>query len=157
MNMPIVELTDFDNPNCVNEFFSLYTHIPYYQTIQPSPGVHVQLTFLKHNTPFSEGRQFQGLLSRDGKRVVARAVAVHDQRYNQQWGERLGHLIMFEALPSSWEASRQLVDKACEWLRKQGLNALPRALGRSNMVLSSNLISRQIICVHNTLRRIITL
>ena len=100
--MPIVELTDFDNPNCVNEFFSLYTHIPYYQTIQPSPGVHVQLTFLKHNTPFSEGRQFQGLLSRDGKRVVTRAVAVHDQRYNQQWGERLGHLIMFEALPSSW-------------------------------------------------------
>jgi hypothetical protein len=50
-------------------------------------------------------------------------VAAIDERYQRHWNERLGHVLLFEALPGTHDAVRLLMDAACEWLREQGAEA----------------------------------
>lgn len=125
----MVEVISAEDESALREFVSFRKQVYRHSGLSLPPSASEPLSFFRHETPYSEGRRFQLMLSRDGHRVVARAVAVHDQRYNQHWGERLGHLVMFEALPSSHEASRLLVDKACEWFRDQGLLAVRAGFG----------------------------
>ncbi|MBI3757953.1 MAG: hypothetical protein HY267_08250 [Deltaproteobacteria bacterium] len=46
-----------------------------------------------------------------------------DNHYNRHWRERLGHISLFEALPESREATKLLMDTACEWLKQHGVQS----------------------------------
>jgi hypothetical protein len=74
-------------------------------------------------TPFARGRRFHPLVARENGRIVAVAVALLDTRYNRHWNERLGHVVMFEALPGARRATREMLDAASEWLVAQGADA----------------------------------
>jgi GNAT superfamily N-acetyltransferase len=52
-----------------------------------------------------------------------------DEHYNRHWQDHLGHIIMFEALPDSREATQLLIDAACEWLKQQGAEAARAGFG----------------------------
>src|SRR6516165_5912282 len=70
----------------------------------------LQLPTLMGESPFSIDRRFRPLAARDGGRIVARAVAAVDERYQRHWNERLGHVLLFEALPGTRDAVRLLMD-----------------------------------------------
>ena len=78
----------------------------------------IELPTLTGESPFAEGRTFRPLVAREGDEIVARGAALVDQRYLDLWGDAVGHLVMFEALPGSGDATKQLVDTACDWLRR---------------------------------------
>lgn len=82
-----------------------------------------QLPMLTGESPFARGRRVRPFLARDGSRILARALAAIDDRYQRHWKERLGHLVWFEAMPESRAAVRLLAETACEWLAQQGAEA----------------------------------
>lgn len=82
-----------------------------------------QLAILTAESPFSEGRTLRPLVVREDGRIVARVVAMVDERYLARWGEKLGHLIWFEAERGARDATRALMDEACGWLRARGMEA----------------------------------
>lgn len=125
----IIEVVSPENETALMEFASFRGQV--YRNEDPNvPSlISETIVFFRHKGPFSEGRQFHILLARGPKKTVARAVAVLDQRYNQHWGEQLGHIIMFEALPDSREKTMLLLRAACEWLRKQGAIAVRVGFG----------------------------
>ena len=81
-----------------------------------------QLPVLMGESPFVADRRFHALRVRDGERTLARVVAVIDERYRRHWGETIGHLVMFEALPGS-------TDRAYRWVadHRSALARLVRA------------------------------
>jgi len=89
----------------------------------------MELPLLRGEGPVAVGRRALPLVARRGGRIVARAAAVVDQRYIDHWGEPLGHVVMFEALPDTREAVRALLDEGCAWLRSQGLEAVRTGSG----------------------------
>jgi hypothetical protein len=60
---------------------------------------------------------------RDGK-LVARVSAVVNYRYNEHWGESLGQLIHFEALPGEEDAVATMLERAIEWLLRRNMTAV---------------------------------
>ncbi len=91
--------------------------------------VPLELPILQGESPFAEGRRIRPFVARQGGAIVARVAAVVDSRYNRHWRERLGHVVMFEALPDSGEAVRLLLDAACEWLAGEGTEAARAGFG----------------------------
>jgi hypothetical protein len=89
----------------------------------------LQLPFLLGEGPFAEERLVRSFAARDGGRLVARGVAVVDERYRRHWQEPLGHLVLFEALPDTGDAVRALVDEAAEWLAESGSTAMRAGMG----------------------------
>ena len=89
----------------------------------------LQLPLLTGQSADCEDRTFKPLLVRERGEIVARAVAVIDDRYNRHWNERLGHIIMFEALPDTREAVKLLMDTACDWLKSKGTEAARAGFG----------------------------
>jgi GNAT superfamily N-acetyltransferase len=79
-----------------------------------------QILVLTGQSPFNRDRELRPFVALHEGRIVARVVAVVDERYRRTWNERIGHLIMFEALAGTREATRQLMDTACEWLTEKG-------------------------------------
>lgn len=91
--------------------------------------VPMNLPMLQGEGPAASGRSFLPLVARRGGEIVARALAVVDQRYLDHWNEPLGHVSMFEALPDTADAARALHDEACSWLREQGMEAARAGFG----------------------------
>jgi hypothetical protein len=89
----------------------------------------LELPTLMGESPFAEGRTFRPLVARDGGEIVARGAALVDQRYLDRWDDAVGHLVMFEALPGARDATKQLMDSACDWLRGQGMRAARAGFG----------------------------
>lgn len=89
----------------------------------PAPA-ELQVAMLKGLVPTAAGRRFRPFVARENGALAARAIAVIDARYNAHWGERLGHMVMFEALPGAERASRALVDAVSRWLADEGMNAV---------------------------------
>lgn len=87
------------------------------------------LSLLRGEGPAAEGRRVLPLVARIDDRIVARVAAVVDERYIDHWGEALGHLIMFEALPGTIDPVRALMNEACSWLRSRGLEAARTGFG----------------------------
>jgi hypothetical protein len=85
--------------------------------------VPLDLAILTGESPFVHRRRTKPFWARQGGEVVARVLAVLDERYQAHWQEKLGHALMFEALPGTREAVRRLMDEACEWLAAQGVDA----------------------------------
>ncbi|HEY8517050.1 MAG TPA: GNAT family N-acetyltransferase [Candidatus Binatia bacterium] len=88
-----------------------------------------QLPILLGTSPFNVGRTYRPFVARVGGEIVARAAAVLDERYIRHWSERIGHIVMFEALPDTRDATRMLLDAACEWLAEQGMEAARAGYG----------------------------
>jgi GNAT superfamily N-acetyltransferase len=87
------------------------------------------LPILLGDSPMAERREFHPLLARDGDEIVARAVPAIDRRYIEHWGEQLGHIVMFEAMPDTDDAVKLLMDEASEWLRERGMTAARSGFG----------------------------
>jgi hypothetical protein len=87
------------------------------------------MSFLTGDSPFAQGRTIQPFVVHDKGRMLARAAAVVDERYNRHWRERLGHIIMFEALPDTMEATKLLMDTACGWLEDHRMQAARTGFG----------------------------
>lgn len=112
-----------DSTEGLTEFLQLYDVVhDFHEARWPAPS-ELQLAFLKGEVPTAEGRRIRPFVARSQGSIVARAAAVVDERYNQHWNERLGHIIMFEALPDSVDATKLLMDEACAWLKGQGAEA----------------------------------
>jgi GNAT superfamily N-acetyltransferase len=59
----------------------------------------------------------------DNGRILATVTAMVDDLFNAHWGDAIGHVLFFEALPDHEAASRALLDAACDWLIRQGCTA----------------------------------
>lgn len=95
--------------------------------------VSFDLSVLSAGSPYLPGRSARPMLARQGGEIVARAMAVLDQRYNDHWGETLGHIALFEALPNAHEATRQLIDTASAWLAERGATAARAGYGMMDL------------------------
>ncbi|MGH9918132.1 MAG: GNAT family N-acetyltransferase [Nitrososphaerales archaeon] len=91
------------------------------------PDMHLPL--LKGVGPISVDRQVLPLVARADGVIVATVAAVVDQRYIDHWSEPLGHLVMFEALPDTAAAVRELMNEACGWLKGKGMEAARTGMG----------------------------
>jgi hypothetical protein len=87
------------------------------------------LPVLTGDSPFAIDRTFESFVAREGGDVVARVVAVVDERYRRVWKDGLGHLILFEAMPGARAATKQMMDAACVWLREHGSVAARAGMG----------------------------
>ncbi|HYB90164.1 MAG TPA: hypothetical protein VEC38_03870 [Candidatus Binataceae bacterium] len=105
------------------EFVLFHDSVYEYRSARFPANLVVQLPFLLGEGASLQGRKLRAFIARDGGKILARALAVWDERYNRYWNERLGHLTMFEAMPGTREAVKQMIDAACEWLRQQGAEA----------------------------------
>lgn len=91
--------------------------------------VDMNLPMLRGEGPSAARRRFLPLVAvRDGE-IVARVLGVMDERYHEHWGEPLGHLCMFEALPDTTEEVRALAGEACAWMRDAGMEAVRAGFG----------------------------
>jgi hypothetical protein len=95
-------------------------------------AVGFHLPTLMGTGPSARGRRLKPLVAPDGDGIVARALAIVDERYIEHWGEQLGHISMFEALPQTTAIVRDLMDEACGWLRSQGMQAARAGFGLSD-------------------------
>ena len=110
--------------------FILFQHRVYeYRSARWAAMVSVQLPFLMGDGPFTEGRMIRPFAARDDGRIVARAVAIIDRRYQRHWNEALGHIVMFEAMPDTSESVTAMIDEAVEWLKGQGAVAARAGYG----------------------------
>lgn len=125
----MIEIVSPEDGAAVREFAALPRRLYGGQAPRVSRSLADAIALFRHQTPFSDGRTFLVLIARDGRRTVARAVAVLDTRYNSKWKEALGHIIMFEALPGARKASRQLFNTAFQWLREQGAETVRTGYG----------------------------
>lgn len=91
-----------------------------------------QLPVLQGQTPFNTGRTIRPMIVRDGSEIVARAMAVVDELYLKTWNEEMGHVVWFEALSGAREATRLLMDSACDWLAANGMQAARCGFGAFN-------------------------
>jgi len=112
-----------EDQEALSEFIQFHDQVYAYREARWRVPARLDLAVLTGETPFSEGRTVRPFLAREGSKILARVLAVVDARYNRHWHERLGHLCWFEALPNTREATKKLMDDACEWLKSQGTEA----------------------------------
>lgn len=113
----------------LTEFVRFHDQVYDYRDARWPAPLELQLPILTGDSPFTHGREICPFLAYEGSSIVARALGVMDERYNLKWKERLGHLVMFEALPDSLAATKLLMDTACEWLEKRGAEASRAGFG----------------------------
>ncbi|MBI3797532.1 MAG: hypothetical protein HY268_11285 [Deltaproteobacteria bacterium] len=124
-----IKIESPEGVEALTEFVQFYDQVYEYRAARWPADMEFQLPLLTGESPFAQGRKLRPFLARTQGRVVARVVAVVDDRYNRHWQERLGHLFMFEALPEAREATKLLMDTACEWLAEQGTEAARAGYG----------------------------
>ncbi len=93
------------------------------------PASPLHLPMLLGQTPLTKEREIQPFVAREGGEVVARACATVDHPYLRHWNERVGHILLFEALPHAREGARAVLDAACEWLAQRGMHAARNGFG----------------------------
>jgi hypothetical protein len=97
-----------------------------------------QLPIFLGTSPFNVGRTLRPIVAREGGEIVVRAAALVDERYVRHWNERLGHIVFFEAMPSTREAVRAVIDAACEWLAQQGMQAARAGFGMLEFMFTTD-------------------
>jgi GNAT superfamily N-acetyltransferase len=113
----------------LTEFVRFYDEVYAYRDARWEAPLELQLPVLTGDSPFAQGREIRPFLGYEGSKIIARAAAVMDERYNGYWRDRLGHIIMFEAMPAGREATQLLMNEACEWLRERGAEAARAGFG----------------------------
>ena len=94
-----------------------------------SAFVPLDLAILTGESPFARGRRTRPFSARQGGKIVARALAVVDERYQRHWNEKLGHVVMFEALPGTREAVRAIDGRGLRVARVSGRGCRARRMG----------------------------
>jgi len=89
----------------------------------------LQLPTLMGEGPFAADRTLRAFAARDAGEIVARIVAVIDRCYQRHWNEKLGHAVMFEAMPNTREAVKAMMDEAARWLAENGAIAARAGFG----------------------------
>src|SRR5262249_25322675 len=89
----------------------------------------LEAPFVGGTGPVAEDRRCRAFVAREGSTIVARALAVLDARYQRHWGERLGHVVKFEALPGTGAAVCAMMDAACQRLAAYGTHPAPCGMG----------------------------
>jgi len=118
-----------EDEQALTEFLLFHDQVYEYRSARWLVTVPLQLPILMGKSPFASGRQLKALVAREGGEIVARVLAIVDEHYIRHWNERLGHLVMFEALPDTRDAVRQLMDEACRWLAERGMKAARAGTG----------------------------
>jgi hypothetical protein len=118
-----------EGKDALTEFILFHDQVYAYRSARWPASIEFQLPLLTGQSADCEDRTLKPLLVRDRGEIVARAVAVIDDRYNRHWNERLGHIIMFEALSNTREAVKLLMDTACDWLKSKGTEAARAGFG----------------------------
>ena len=110
--------------------FVLFQHRVYeYRSARWAAMVPVQLPILMGEGPFAAGRKTRPFAARVDGELVARAVAIIDGHYQHHWKESLAHVVMFEALPGTRDAVKQMMDSASEWMKSNGATAARAGYG----------------------------
>ncbi|MGH7865942.1 MAG: hypothetical protein ACREQB_13200, partial [Candidatus Binataceae bacterium] len=86
--------------DALTEFVLFYDRVYQDHGARWPASVQLYLPLLLGESAFAVDRRLKPFSARDHDQIIARCVAVLDPRYVRRWGERLGHLIMFEALPN---------------------------------------------------------
>ena len=87
------------------------------------PDVHNEIDLLSGRALITAHLDLCPFAAFSDGRLVARASAVVNYRYNQHWNEKLGQLIHFEALADEDDAAAALLEEALTWLERRGMNA----------------------------------
>lgn len=87
------------------------------------PDIQNEVELLSRRSPLSSFLDVEPFCARRVGKTVARVSAAINHRYNEHWGEKLGHLIHFEAMPDEDEGAAKLLETAIAWLRERGMNA----------------------------------
>ena len=111
------------------EFLNFHDRVYEYRSAARMEFVPLLMPILEGKSPFSTGRTVRPFIARIRDRIVARALAVVDERYREHWREPLGHLVLFEATADAGEATRALADAASEWLATNGCRAMRAGMG----------------------------
>src|SRR5947208_553591 len=109
-----------DGADALREFVLFHDRVYAYRAARWSAPLDLYLTVLRGGPPFGHEREICPFWALDRGEIVARAAAVIDRRYQRHWGEALGHVIMFEALPGTEDAVAALMDEASGWLASRG-------------------------------------
>jgi GNAT superfamily N-acetyltransferase len=96
-------------------------------------GSPLHLPMLLGQTPITKERELVPFAAREGGELVARACAAVDHPYLRHWNERIGHILLFEALPGAREGARAVLDAACAWLADRGMRAARNGFGLFDM------------------------
>jgi hypothetical protein len=75
----------------LTEFVQFHDQVYEYRDARWPAPFELQLPILTGESPFTQGRIIHPFLAQAGNPIVARAVAVVDERYNVRWQESLGH------------------------------------------------------------------
>jgi GNAT superfamily N-acetyltransferase len=113
----------------LTEFVSFHDQVYGNRSTHWPVAIDLELPILLGDSPFNVGRRMRPFVATDQGAIVARALAVVDERYQRHWKEKLGHVAMFEALPGCRDAVRRLMDDACEWLASEGAIAARAGMG----------------------------
>jgi hypothetical protein len=118
-----------EGADAFREFVLLHDRVYADRAAHWSAPVDLYLAILGGGPPFGRERDIRPFWAVERGEVVARAAAVLDRRYQRHWGEALGHVVMFEALPGTEEAVAALMDEACGWLASRGAVAARAGFG----------------------------
>lgn len=84
---------------------------------------HHLINLLSGNAGFGSQAEIQAFAVETGGRILATVAAMKDEAYWLRWAEKLGHLVLFEALPGQNEAVEAMIGGACAWLRERDCTA----------------------------------
>jgi len=121
-----------EGADALGEFVALHDRV-YASRAAHWPASPLLLPVLLGQTPITKERELQPFVARAGGEVVARACAAVDHPYQRHWNERLGHVLMFEALPEAREGARAVLDAASAWLAERGATAVRNGFGLFDM------------------------
>src|SRR5947208_10021305 len=124
-----IDVEEPSGEKALTEFVQFYDRVYEQRPVRWMAMHALELPMLLGTSPFAEGRTITPLVARDDGEIVARCVAAVDQRYLDQWGDDVGHVALFEAMPGTRVATRQLMDEACGWLASQGMRAARSGFG----------------------------
>jgi hypothetical protein len=118
-----IEIGTPEGKDELSEFLRFHDRVYASRPVRWEANTDIQLPILTGESPFCKDREIRPFVARQGRKIVARAAAIVDARYQRHWDEPLGHLAWFEALPNTHEAVNALMDVACAWLAQRNVLA----------------------------------
>lgn len=106
--------------SALSDFSSFHDQVYGAREVRWHGSTRLEIAVMAGESPFNQDRVVRPFVARVDGDIVARVLAVMDGRYNRHWGDQLGHLCWFEALPNTREEVQRLLDEACTWLKGQG-------------------------------------
>ena len=83
----------------------------------------------EQKNPFFQHSSVQLFLAKKGDKIVGRIAAIHNRNYNKFIGNGTKGFFGFFDVIEDYEVAKLLLNTACDWVKKEGLNAI---LGPTN-------------------------